>query len=296
MRRNLITLLFVVMLATLAHSQQKYAVLITGCKPSVGLGDNSNPNIIGSTIANHQYDEFWNDTYLMWELLTQKFGYANENVFVLYYNGNDWTDGNSANTNIRYKSLPSYGLQKITDFPADTNNIVQVLTNLKNELTQNDFLFVWTFGHGNYNTLTNKGLLVTYDPLNPSSTSTYMTDTRFGQLINQIPAAKKVVWLAQCFGGDFVDNISTSNGYFLSGGLPGQPTSPAEDICPANYKNERYYVGSTLVDTCNHGEFNFHVYSSTNGFAPSYSAYHAAPSCPNIYFPFQSQIQIWMEL
>jgi hypothetical protein len=113
-----------------------------------------------------------------------------------------------------------------------------------------------------------------------------MADYTFAGLVNPIPA-KKVVWMQQCFGGNFADDITGANTYFLSAGSQGESTHPAEDICPANYKNERYYVGSTLVDTCNHGEFNFHMYSSQNGVAPSGSLFHGHPtSCPNIYYLF----------
>ena len=161
------------MMFSIYHSQsqtpKKYAILITGCKPSVGISDNPNPNIIGSDFSNHPFDEFWNDTYLMWELLTQQYEFSNENVKVLYYAGNDWQNIGSGSTNDRYKAS-KYFLEKITDYPADTNTITQVFTDLKNVMTDEDFLFVWTFGHGNKNTLSNQGLLRAYDPIYQSDT------------------------------------------------------------------------------------------------------------------------------
>ena len=282
MKAKLFSLFIAIIITNVAYCQEKYAVLITGCKPKWGVLDDQ----VSTPL--HQFDEFWNDTYLMWELLTQKYGFNYENVNVLYFNGNDWNDPNQSNTNTRYKAS-LHNRPKITNYPADTNTIAQVLTNLKNQLTDKDFLFVWTFGHGSISSSGDHGLLRAYDPLNPASETMYMQDARLGYLINMI-SAKKVVWMAQCYGGNFYDDITAGeNCYFLSAGSPGQTTHPAEDICPYNYKNERFPNTSNPVDTCYHGEFNFHVYSSSNGFAPNYSPYHGHPtSCPNIYSLFSN--------
>jgi len=286
MKPKLFIVLFAVLIATSSYSQDKYAVLLTGCKPAFGPLDDQIP------LDLHPYDEFWNDTFLMWELLTKVHGFIDARVKVLFYNGNDWSDPNPLNTNNRYKAS-RYGLERITDHPADTNTIVQVLTDLKNQLTEKDFLFVWTFGHGSYEgSQSGHGLLRAFDPSNPSNQNLYMKDERLGYLINSI-TAKKVVWMAQCYGGNFSDDINTGdNCYFLSAGSIGETTHPAEDICPQNFKNERYPTSSNPIDTCYHGEFNFHLYSSSNGSAPSYSLFHGdATFCPNIYAQFSAADQ-----
>jgi hypothetical protein len=266
--------ILMLLFSSFANSQQKYAVLISGVAPS--WDQMQVPSGLSGTITSpHQFDEFWNDTYLMWELLTQKYGYNNENVIVLYSTGTDYMPDN---TNTRYRAS-RYSLPKITDNPATIAKVTEVLSSLQAQLTADDFLFVWTFGHGFENGYGN-GLIQLNDGL--------MTDNTFAGLVNPI-SAKKVVWMQQCFGGDFADNLTVANTYFLSAGSQGEITHPAEDICPANYKNERYYVGSTLVDTCYHGEFNFHMYSSQNGQAPNYSPYHGHPtSCPNIYYLYSN--------
>ena len=65
-------------------AQQKFAVIITGDSPGDGYqGQFENPN--------SDYIEFWNDTYLMWELLVTRFGFDHEKVFVLFANGNDYS-------------------------------------------------------------------------------------------------------------------------------------------------------------------------------------------------------------
>jgi hypothetical protein len=63
MKPKLLMLLFAIIIANSTFCQEKYAVLITGCKPAFGPLDDQIPLVL------HPYDEFWNDTFLMWELL-----------------------------------------------------------------------------------------------------------------------------------------------------------------------------------------------------------------------------------
>jgi hypothetical protein len=213
--KQLSLLLLLNLFSCFAMSQQKYAVLISGVAPAwdqmqVPAG------LSGTIVSPHQYDEFWNDTFLMWELLTQKYGYEDENVIVIYADGSDWVDPNPDNTNTRYRAS-RYNFLHITDAAATTTKVTAVLTNLQNTLKADDFLFVWTFGHG-FENGTGNGLIQLNDGL--------MSDITFAGLINPIPA-KKGVWMQQCFGGDFADNISGTNTYFLSGGSQGEITHPA---------------------------------------------------------------------
>jgi hypothetical protein len=101
-------------------SQQKYAVLICGQKPTeyytanaeTGWGDP------GDTIKN----EFWNDTYLMWEMLVFEKGYSDKNVFVLFANGNDYyinDIANRYNAEVRHEEYYPMFLMFLRAWPAD---------------------------------------------------------------------------------------------------------------------------------------------------------------------------------
>jgi len=205
------------MMFSIYHSQsqtpKKYAILITGCKPSVGISDNPNPNIIGSDFSNHPFDEFWNDTYLMWELLVTQKGFSDENVYVLFHNGidknlllnMDWID---VRYTVAHSGLP---LTHITDYAARKEDLTNVLIGLFdgsngiNKVSEDDFLFVFTFGHGmiyNMGTSTQMGTLrlQDYD----------MMDYEFAELFNRIPTNKRVIWMQNCVGGDFATQISNS--------------------------------------------------------------------------------------
>ena len=112
-------------------AQEKYAVLITG------------------DYADGIYPEFWNDTYLMWDMLKSK-GFTESNIFVLFADGNDFETHDSY-------SHPDPNIT-ITDFSATKTNVDIVFDGLANgdasnnipQLTEDDFLVVWVFDHGKY--------------------------------------------------------------------------------------------------------------------------------------------------
>lgn len=167
-----------------AQTPQKYAVIITGEAPGDGYqGQFANP---GSN-----YDEFWNDTYLMWEMLVTKFGFDHNKVIVLYAQGIDYESQNP-----RYRATNSGLLvDYVTDFSATIPHVQNVLGGLANgsngmpQITQDDFLFIFTFGHGVMDQTYTHGALQLQDGI--------MLDTQFGQLVNAIPASK-VRWMLNC--------------------------------------------------------------------------------------------------
>jgi hypothetical protein len=92
---NKLKILFVALsvlsITHLANAQEKYAVLITGdyaaTSYGVPLSDQWNG---GQGKSTYGFDEFWNDTFLMWEMLQEK-GYSQDNIIVLFADGNDFT-------------------------------------------------------------------------------------------------------------------------------------------------------------------------------------------------------------
>jgi hypothetical protein len=139
-------------------SQEKYAVLITGeyaAKPEGFDSTGHNDEEKGPM------DEFWNDTFLMWELLQTK-GFSPENIFVLYADGIDYSIINQSYSD-RYR--PDDGIT-VTDYDATIESVELVFNGLTHgtlgfpKVTQDDFLFVFTHGFdakkANINTLINR--------------------------------------------------------------------------------------------------------------------------------------------
>lgn len=253
--------LSVLSITHLANAQEKYAVLITGdyaaTSYGVPLSDQWNG---GQGKSTYGFDEFWNDTFLMWEMLQEK-GYSQDNIIVLFADGNDFTFSGQAP---QYKPNPGV---TVTDYSASIANVNLVFNGLANgtagfqQVTQDDFLFVWTFDHGGGSG--GNSTLYLIDGL--------ITDDDFAALTNPIAANKKVYWMQQCRSGGFADELEGTTTFFHSACQPNQNAYRANNT--PDLENE---VINNV--TYNHGEFNFHIYSPTNGSSPAgYTSYNGEP-------------------
>ena len=137
----------VIILANYSHAE-KYAVLITGEYADSRADFEGQWALANNYTSGQAMQEFWNDTFLMWDMLLEK-GFSDDNIYVLFANGNDYTDVDD-----RYKPDAPYA--KITDFSATKDTVEWVFNGLANgangfpQLTKDDFLVVWFFDHGNY--------------------------------------------------------------------------------------------------------------------------------------------------
>jgi len=246
--------------AFLMQAQEKYAVLITGDYASYNFINRQNINIWNGGFDRAAMEEFWNDTFLMWEMLVDEFGYNPENVFVLFADGVDYSnagsrykkyDDNNQYVNIVYDEASTISVENIfTDLRYGTNGRPQI--------TDDDFLFVWTFDHGYYSS--GKSYLCLLDG--------NMSDEDFADLVNPIPAYKKVFWMQQCNSGGFADNLENYNVYFSSAAQYNQSAYRADNRTINNNTVEE----NELVNnrTYYHGEYDFHMYSSTRGESPNF--------------------------
>lgn len=242
------------------NAQEKYAVLITGDYAAEGIPVEKQ---WGQGAVDSPMEEFWYDTYLMWEMLVYEKDYSDENVFILFANGNDYTDDDMWE---RYTTA-YHGIDHITDYSATITNVEDVLSNLAlgtggfPHVTEDDFLFVWVFDHGGGN-----GNNSYFNLLNGE----IMWDYDFAALTDQILSNKKVFWMQQCWSGGFADDLEADNTVFHSASQPMQNAQPADN----------WTVGGDPVDEFDfywsgdpyyrHGEFNFHTYSATVGESPAF--------------------------
>jgi hypothetical protein len=232
--------------------------------------------------------EFWHDTYLMWEML-YKNGFKDENIHVLFADGEDFYLDNSwvaARYRPQWADMPT-GFT-ITDGAATEANIRNAATELKSKMTEDDFLFVWTFDHGGYigSTLEWHSTLWLLDD---NGNGAAMDDVEFATIFNDsrspIPANKKVYWMQQCFSGGFFDNLTKLNGVdlanvFFNSAARMTPSSRADDVTETGVYIQ--YLEKELINRVvyPHGEFNFHLFSSTTGFTPNpvpTDNYHGIP-------------------
>jgi hypothetical protein len=215
------------------------------------------------------YDEFWNDTLLMFEILIDN-GFDPDNIFVLYNLGTDF-----ASANPRYQpgsAENSHLPATITDFAATTTNVTMVFNGLANgdpghgipQMTTDDFLFVWTFDHGGFDD-TNSNW--THDPGEPTYlglTDGDMYATTFATLADAISYSRRVFTMQQCHSGGFIPHLSNNNTVILT--AAGLELAHRADNSPST---ENEVVGGT---TYHHGEFNYHMMNALHWLTPTRTA------------------------
>lgn len=216
--------------------------------------------LISGGLAQDGYDEFWNDLVLMWKALLDV-GYRDENIFVVYGDGNDFEDPARPYYSFkRFRLLNGSKRRKLTDFRADTESISYLFNSLAgtlkpiisksdripdvlshqkriiNKLSSKDTLFIWTFDHGDKDGGSSSLCLMNGQKL---------PDTAFGNLIAKIKCAFKIVTMQQCFSGGFIDNLSDGSTMVLTA------CSPEEAAHRCDSENNE--IDGVVY---HHGEFN----------------------------------------
>jgi len=266
MKKLLFVFVFIIP-ALATNAQEKYAIIIGGdYGPDISHIPQSDRWHEGYDIGNNGYDEFWNDCFLMWELLIKEDGgkgYSDENVFVLFANGNDFTflgqDG-------RYKATNQPGYTHVTDMAATEQNVHNVFSNLASVITENDFLYVWVMSHGGDNNPTSENdgnaYLYLYDYPNTGTYDGLLYDDELKTYLDNINANKKVVFIQAPHSGRFADKLAEDNSIIFTSSDKNESSYKADDQ-PNDNENE--VIGT---NTYSHGEFSFHLYSSLAGETP----------------------------
>lgn len=267
MKRVLI-IMAIICIAFSVSAQNKYAVLIASTGNAQDIPQRDRWNAETSYTAP---EEFWNDAFMLWELLQDK-DFPRENIFVLY--GEDGRDYEENPCYIAPKSPTVPESVDVTYGPADSATVYHVFRamagiepSLNNEipvLTQNDFLFVWTIGHGGHGYNEDESYFILKDTY-------FMSDSEFASLVNPISANRKTFWMQQNSAGGFIDNLSSSNTVFIGASDWGEWSFRADDRTPTVsfvVENDTCYH-SIDHHVSYHGEFDFHMYSVINGESPN---------------------------
>ena len=164
------TCLYLIIIGVLLFSinlyAEKYAVLIIGDEASNEEGTTRTLDTQGNidlTFTPYGEEgerwyapmpEFWYDTVIIYDELIDE-GYTDENIFILFGRGDDYEPAT-------WSIAPKYNPEpNITDYPARVEDVENIFTWLAvgnpdeniTALTDDDFLFVWTFDHGGYEDL-----------------------------------------------------------------------------------------------------------------------------------------------
>ena len=256
MRKNSIIAVIVALFATMGtmKAQQNYAVLITGDQMAVGIPAAEQWNSGQGGSPDYGFMEFWNDSYLMWEMLVFDKDYTDANVNVLFGNGDDFTFEDQAN---RYKGIyHGINYEVVTDANSNRQTIANTFSSLASTITEDDFLFVWVMSHGG----TNDGgsYFYSYDGLK-------IYDSELAGWLGNISAHKKTVFLSFPNSGGFIPELEAEGNIVITAGGATEGASRADDQAP----NGPFTENEVRDDiTYNHGEINYHLFSSLTGKTP----------------------------
>lgn len=247
---------FLFCLSFALDAQNKYAVLITGDYAAKNLDIPREEQWNGGkNLDSRGMLEFWNDTYLLWELLQNK-GFSQDNIYVLFADGNDFLSDNP-----RYQSPIG---TRVTDYPATFSNVRNIFRGFQNGtfgmpiLTEDDFLFVWTFDHGTHELDGHYGVLLFGDET--------LRDDTLSNWISNIQTHKTAFWMQQCHGGGFASSLETENTVFHSACQANELAYRADDY---TIDSVNFVENDTLMShQYYHGEFDYHLISVCNGYTP----------------------------
>ncbi|MDD3730619.1 MAG: right-handed parallel beta-helix repeat-containing protein, partial [Endomicrobiaceae bacterium] len=252
--------------------------------------------------------ELWNDTYLQWELLVDKKGYKPENIIVLYRLGKDYWQEliDAGETALHERYTPQHlGFSsnfQITNFPATRKSLEEVKRILRDEkqINENDFLYVWTFGHGGSDGVETSYLCMLKDTywIDPITGEIHqgeweqdnVYDYDFAEYFVDLPAVKKVYSMAQCYAGGFKDDLTLGetamNVFFDCAADVLHPAKVADNyakgVLSVPYMEKEFFSSQTFL----HSEYNFHKYGSLAGENPQFQDYYhlGEGSVPAVYF------------
>jgi len=161
--------------------QNHYAVLIEGDTPG----------------GPSYYGEFWTDNVRLYRILLE-YGWQDDHIHVLYGEGSDET------------TWPcDYYRETMVDFPAYKQDVRNIFTWMKDgnavlgidQVTSQDFIFLFTFDHGSSSGACNASLCLM---------DGCMADTEFASYFNAIAYQHRAVDMQQCNSGGFIDNLQNA--------------------------------------------------------------------------------------
>ena len=257
-KKRFFTVAIVALFATMGtlSAQEKYAILIGGnMNPDAQYIPTSQQWNGGNGAGQYGFDEFWNDTYLMWEMLVFTKEFTDANVHVLFGEGDDFT---FYGQDERYTAGYHYSYEAVTDDSSTYYAISTTFSNLASTITEDDFLFVWIMSHGGTNPFTGKSYFYSYD-------NQKVYDDELATWLGNIAAHKKVVFLSFPKSGGFVSELEDDGTIVITSSGATQSAGRADNLAPngAFIENE---VINTI--TYNHGEINYHLFSSLTGKTP----------------------------
>lgn len=262
MKKNIIVLILLSVLSIgTTKAQEKYALILVGEKGVLEYTPKDYEQLFPML-------EFWTDAFLMWEMFLDK-GYSPENVFVIHGDGADLIEDD-----INHRYCSPYPDISVVDTSASRENYIHALEGLASgqhgypKLNEDDFLYIWTFGHGNPDSNNDS---IGYLVLGQTDEAFY--DYEMAQYVHALDCNKIVVSMQNCFSGRFVDDLEGEN---IIVSTPSHGGTGAQSADQKFIKNGVYYYArekeTRYGEPWRHGEYDVHMLSALRGFSTTDSS------------------------
>ena len=203
-----------------SSSDSRYAVLFSG-------GYDSGNNHV----------RYWNDLSNIYMALTYTYGYLDENIIVLCSDGLN-TAPDQSNGQNSDPDLDGDGDDDIM-YSCVLSNIDLVFSELANNLTNGNELFVFSTDHGD----SNGGWNTLFNLWNHEE----LTDAHFATLLDALPDGEVICTFEPCFSGGFLDNVVV-------------PPGPVVASSACRYDEYSYAMSNLIYD-----EFAFYWTAAVSG-------------------------------
>ena len=222
--------------------------------------------LIAASDAGH--DEFWNDLKIMHDTLVEAgyvddgatgFNPATDHIAMLYGDGNDEKTG-------------KYGTPAgttITDFSATMANVQSVFASLGSVMTDDDFLYVYTFDHGGFVDANGNGHCDNGEHATLCVQDGNIRDDDFaGPYLGQIAHYwRRAIVMQQCHSGGFIDDLSNDRTVIATAAMSVELAGTCDQLdANGNWSEGEWDVEG--VRLYYHGEFSFHIMSALRGVDP----------------------------
>lgn len=191
-----------------------------------GFSANHNYAVIlnGGINASYNYERYWNDCSAIYSTLVNVYNYPRDNIYVLMSDGTD--PGDDLLTSHDSISSPlDLNNDHIDDiqYAATKDNLNLVFNELRERMSSDDELFIFTMDHGDWIDSTSVIYLWGND-----STAIY----RPGELsnaLNRLNCAKINICMGQCNSGGFINALSANNRVITTACGTFEPSYPLND-------------------------------------------------------------------
>jgi|GEM_PF-6176274 len=222
-------------------------------------------------------DEFWNELKIMYDILINE-GYLDDNE--------DGFDPTTDHLVVLYAGYDSdirdgkYGVptgESIVDGYSNKDTIQSIFSTLGDVMSENDFLFVYHFHHGQFVDQDGDDHPDINEPSTIWIAAEYLTDVNFANYVDQVQHyGRRTFVLGACYSGGFIDNLENDRTIVVTACRYDEVSWVADDQDidgnPIDESEPRDLPPNRDMDSYHHAEFLYHFQSALREITPQGTA------------------------